>query len=62
MISVESVSPKRLIFQFMEALSNSDKLKEFIAPKMADLITVLEKNGKSSVYTGGDINGIYCYL
>ena len=39
----------------MKALSKSDKLKYFIAPKMKDLITFLDNNGKSSVYIGGDI-------
>ena len=30
----------------MKALSNSNKLKEFIAPKMTDIIKFLENNGK----------------
>ena len=46
----------------MKALSKSDKLKGFIAPNMADLITFLDNNGKYAVYTGGNTNGIYCYL
>ena len=29
---------------------------------MTDLITFLDKNRKSAVYTGGDINEIYLYL
>ena len=29
---------------------------------MTDLITFIDKNGKSAVYEGGDIHGIYCYL
>ena len=29
---------------------------------MMDTITFLDKNGKYSVYTGGNINGLYCYL
>ena len=29
---------------------------------MTDLITSLDNNGKSDVYTGGDIHGIYRYL
>ena len=62
MISVEIVYPTRLIFQYMKALSNSDKLRSFIAPKMTDLITFLDNNGKSDVYTGGEIHGIYYYL
>ena len=46
----------------MKALSKSDKLRYFIAPNMTDLITFLENNGESSVYTGEDIHGIYRYL
>ena len=46
----------------MKALSNSDKIKVLIAAKMTDIITFLDKNGKSSVYTGGNIRGIYHYL
>ena len=46
----------------MKALTKSDKLKAFIAPKMKNLITFIYKNGKSDVYDGGDINGIYRYL
>ena len=46
----------------MKELSKSDKLRYFIAPKMTDLITFPDNNGKSTVYTGGYINGIYCYL
>ena len=46
----------------MKALSNSDKLRSSIAPKMTDLITFLHTNGKSAVYTRGDIHGIYRYL
>ena len=29
---------------------------------MTDLITFLDTNGKSAVYTGGKINGIYRYI
>ena len=29
---------------------------------MKDLIIFLDNNGKSSIYTGGNINGLYCYL
>ena len=46
----------------MKSLLKIDKLKEFIAPKMTYLITLLENKEKSSVYTGGNINGIYRYL
>ena len=46
----------------MKALSKSEKTKEFIAPNMTDIITFLDNNGKSAVYIGGNIRGIYCYL
>ena len=39
----ETVYPTIIIFKYMKALSNSDKLKSSIAPKMTDLITFLEK-------------------
>ena len=51
-LSGETVSPTIIILQYMKALSNSNKLKEFIAPKMTDIIKFLENNGKSDVYTG----------
>ena len=62
MLSGEIVSPTRLLFQYMKALAKSEKLRHFIAPKMTYFIKFLYKNGKSSVYTGVDIRGIYCYL
>ena len=62
MLYGESVSPTRLLSKYMKALTKGNKLKAFIAPKMKDLITFLEKNGKSAVYEGGDIHGIYRYL
>ena len=43
----------------MKALSKSDKLRYFIAPKMTYLIIFLDNNVKSSVYTRGYIPGIY---
>ena len=46
----------------MKALSKIDKLRAFVAPNMTDLITFLDNNRKSDVYTGGDIHGIYRYL
>ena len=57
-----NASPTRLLFQYMKALTNIEKLRDFIAPKMTDLITFLDNNGKYAVYTGGDIHGIYSYL
>ena len=46
----------------MKELSKSDKLKAFIATKLTYLITFLDNNGKSAVYIGGDIHGVYFYL
>ena len=46
----------------MKSFSNSDKLIAFIAPKMTDLVTLLDNNGKSAVCTGGKNHGIYHYL
>ena len=46
----------------MNSLTKSEKLRAFIAPKMTYLITFLDNNRKSAVYTGGDTNGIYRYL
>ena len=62
MISGESFSPTILFFQYIKALSKSDKLRYFIAPKMTDIINFLDKKGKYAVYIGGDIHGIYRYL
>ena len=62
MLSGEIFSPTRLLFQYMKAFSNSDKLRAFIAPKMTDIITFLDNSGKYAVYKGGDIHGIYSYL
>ena len=62
MLSGVIVSPTRLLFQFMKALTKSEKLKTFIAPNMTDLMTLLDNNDKSAVYTGRDIHGIYRYL
>ena len=62
MLSGEIVSSTRLLFQYMEALTKSDKLKAFIAPNMTDLITLLDKSGKFAIYDGGDIHGIYRYI
>ena len=61
-LSGDIVSPTRLLFQYMKALIKSEKLKAFVAPKMTDLITFLDKNCKSAVYKGGYIHGIYHYL
>ena len=61
-LSGEIVSPTRLPLHYMKALTKSEKLGSFIAPKMTSLITFLDNNGKSAVYTGGDIHGIYRYL
>ena len=62
MLSGEIFFPNRLLFQYMNSFSKSYNLRDFIALKMTDLITFLDNNGKSNVYTGGDIRGIYRYL
>ena len=62
MLSGDIFSPTRLLFQYMKALSKSDKLRSFVAPKMTYLITFLDNNKKLAVYTGGNIHGIYRYL
>ena len=46
----------------MKEFSKRDKLKALIVPKMTYLITLLENNGKSAVYTGLNIHGLYSYL
>ena len=46
----------------MKELTNSEKLRAFIAPNMTYLITFLDNNGKSAVYTGVYIHVIYRYL
>ena len=45
MLSGEIFSPSILIFQYMKALTNSEKVRYFIAPNMTDIITFLENNG-----------------
>ena len=50
MLSGEIVSPTRLLFQYMNSLTKSEKLRAFIAPKMTDIINFFDKNGKSAVY------------
>ena len=55
----ETVFHIRLLFRYMKSLPKSKRIKAFIAPKMKYLITFLDKNIKSAVYTGGNIHGIY---
>ena len=43
-LSGETVSPTRLLFQYRKALSESDKLKSLAAPKMKDIVTFLYNN------------------
>ena len=62
MLSEEIVSPTILLLQYMKALTNSEKLKAFMAPKITDLINFIDTKGKYAVYDGGDIHGIYHYL
>ena len=61
-LSGETVSPTRLLFQYMQSFPKRDKIKAFIAPMITYLITFLDNNGKLSVYTGVNIHGIYLYL
>ena len=62
MLAGETVSPARLLFQYLKPLSNIDKLIAFFTPKITNLIKLFDNNGKSTVYTRGDIHGICCYL
>ena len=59
MLYGEIVYPTRLLLHYMKALTNSDKIRAFIASKMTDIITFLNNNVISAVYTGGEIHGIY---
>ena len=61
-LSGETISPTRILFRYMKSLSYSNKTKAFIAPKIIDIITFIDNNGKSAVYKGGNIDGIYRYL
>ena len=61
-LSGEKLSPTRLIFQYTKALSKSDKINAFIAPKMTYLITLLNNNIKYAVYIGGNVHGINSYI
>ena len=45
-LSGETVSPTRLLFQCMKVFSNSDKLKTLIATRIKDIITFRDKNEK----------------
>ena len=44
-LSVETISPTRLLLQYTKELSKRYKLKSFIVPKMIDLVTFLENSG-----------------
>ena len=61
-LSVETVSSTRLLLQYMKSLSKCDKIKASINPKLKDLITFLDNNGKLAIYAGKNIHVIYCYL
>ena len=61
-ISRWGLYPTIILFQYMQALSNSFKIKSFIVPNITYLITFPDKNLKSYVYTEGNIHGLYCYL
>ena len=49
-LSIETVSHTIILFWYMKAFSNSDKLKAFIPSKMIDIITFLYNNGISVAY------------
>ena len=51
-ISVENVSPTRLLLQYKKSFPKSDKLRAYIAPKITDLIIFLDNNGKTEIYKG----------
>ena len=51
-LSGETISPIIRLLQYMQVLSKSDKIKELIAPKMKDLITLNGNNGKTAIYSG----------
>ena len=61
-LSGETVSPTRPLFQYKKSVSKSSKTKAFIVLKMIYLITLIDNNKKSAVYKGGNIHGIYLYL
>ena len=46
----------------MKVLSNSENLNPFIAPKMTDIITFLDNNGKLAIFAEVNIHGFYCCL
>ena len=61
-LSRETVSTKSLILQYTKEFLNINKLKEFISPKMTDLIALIDNNGKYAVYTRENIHDIYRYI
>ena len=46
----------------MKSFPNSNKLKASIASNMIYIITFLDNSIKYTIYTGGNMNGIYSYL
>ena len=58
----ETVSSTRLIFRYIKALSNSNKLRSFIAPKIIDFVTFLYRNIKLAIYEGVNIHVLYRFL
>ena len=62
MLSEGNLSPTRIISQYIKSLLKIDKLKASIASKITYIITILDNNIKSAVYTGANIHGIYRYL
>ena len=51
-LSGETLSPTRLLLQYINSFSKINKSKAFIVTKMIYLTTLLDNNGKSAIYTG----------
>ena len=50
-LSRETYFPKRILVQYMNALSKIYQIKLFLAPTTTELITFLDNNEKLDVYT-----------
>ena len=61
-LSGETLSPTRFLFQSMKVFLKSKKIKALILPNMRDLFTFPDNNERSDVYTGEIIHGLYHYL
>ena len=61
-LSVETVSHKRILFQYMKVLSKSNTLKAFVAPNITDIVTFVYNNITLDIYKRVNIHGVYRYL